>query len=334
MEDLVHAVSEQILQAGVLEDKKTKEERERLTREAAKVRSAIEKVKKDRARASKNFAVSQSDFLSALASGSSHRQSIFMACRMVMPRALPTEAGQLIRLDVGSPLRKALEDHFYETTAQQLSISPAAKTFASKFAQKPDWTITNVYSCINHELTRRYSEYRNAILTECHNVKFSTIPDMVNPRPCGNGEYLLYHGCQWEVVDQILTGGFRKEFARDRPLFGRKNYFADHSSKSACYVRSDNGDNDGTGTFRMIVARVFLGKCEPEIRGNHNSVAPSPGYHSNRAVLKASGGSVYYPEYMVADNDGARPEYVIEFTHNSGCMCSQCELRSRVIISK
>ena len=137
-----------------------------------------------------------------------------------------------------------------------------------------------------------------------------------------------YHGCSWDVLYKIVRDGFRKEYAKDRPLFGRKLYFADHSTKSACYARAErDGNNRGIGVFRIIVARVFLGRCEPEMRGNSGSVAPSPGYHSNRAVMRQHGGSVYFPEYMVSDNDAALPVAVIEYEHEAECKCSHCELR-------
>ena len=65
------------------------------------------------------------------------------------------------------------------------------------------------------------------------------------------------------------------------------------------------------------------------MRGNSASVAPSPGYHSNRAVMRQHGGSVYFPEYMVSDNDAALPVAVIEYEHEAECKCSQCELREK-----
>ena len=44
--------------------------------------------------------------------------------------------------------------------------------------------------------------------------------------PCGQGQYLLYHGCDWYNVEKIITDGFRKELSSEqrRSLFGKKVY--------------------------------------------------------------------------------------------------------------
>ena len=315
------------MKSGVLTDERTEHERSDLEAKIKHFKSEIARRKDQQSQTSEGILAARTEFKQLAELGRNTRYFIVQNFSCVtFPRPPVATCGEMVPMPFHSQLRHALADHFLQTTAQQLSTRAAQAS--GKFAQKPNWTVANVYSCFNYELVMRYRQYVDTVTAEFGNKNvFPPIEQMINSRPCGNGQYLLYHGCSWDVLPKILSGGFRKEYAKERPLFGRKIYFADHSSKSACYCRGEDGNNKGIGVFRLIVARVFLGRCEPEMRGNCNSVAPSPGYHSNRAVLKDHGGSVYFPEYMISDNDGAVPEAVIEFAHMPDCMCSQCELR-------
>jgi len=46
---------------------------------------------------------------------------------------------------------------------------------------------------------------------------------------------------------------------------------------------------------------------------------------SVRALTRASGGSVDYPEFMVYKSGQVLPEYLIRYKHQSDCKCTHCD---------
>ena len=240
-----------------------------------------------------------------------------------------TSTDSLIPLYDG-PLKNELIRHFVTAVDKQLSNHPRNKGVLNKpKCQRPIYKVVNVYKANPPAaLVQQFNAYcsaRSATLAQ------DIVPYVMNhPRKCGKGQFLLYHGCDWNVVDEIIQGGFRKEMSamNRKCLFGKKLYFADLSSKSGCYVRSNTGSNQGVGVFRMIVARVYLGKPFFTKKAMYDDTDDPAGYDSVAAITKDQGhGCVHYPEFMLGNNIGAMPEYVIEFEHEPTCRCSQCELR-------
>ena len=145
-----------------------------------------------------------------------------------------TSTDSLIPLYDG-PLKNELIRHFVTAVDKQLSNHPRNKGVLNKpKCQRPIYKVVNVYKANPPAaLVQQFNAYcsaRSATLAQ------DIVPYVMNhPRKCGKGQFLLYHGCDWNVVDEIIQGGFHKEMSamNRKCLFGKKLYFADLSSRAA-----------------------------------------------------------------------------------------------------
>lgn len=322
------AMATVVMERGFLcnEDRKkveaTKRNIDALRRQLAKLNARTEKV-----------IAAQQDFQNEFGKHVEYKTKqleMFQPVGSINPDFYDTESSDLLIPLYDSLVKEELIKHFHTAVDRQLSSLPSkANAPIRARAEIPKCEVLQVYkaNCPPH-LQKQYDSYVGQKL-----MKYTDCPhpsNMNHVRQCGRGQYLLYHGCDWYTVDKIITDGFRKELSSEmrRSLFGKKVYFADLSSKSGCYVRSDTGSNQGVGKYRMIVARVFIGKTYYTRRAMYDAVEDPDDHDSVTALTKElNGGCVHYPEYMIGNNLAAIPEYVIEFVHKDECRCSQCELR-------
>merc|ERR1712048_1761 len=126
-------------------------------------------------------------------------------------------------------------------------------------------------------------------------------------------EFLMFHGTKPEAADSIAQNHFSLAFACKTGLFGAGLYFAESSSKSDEYVKSDS-----EGRFPVVLCRVALGRINyvPHLdptkdpgREKLESSCLSGEYHSVLGDRKKAKGT--YREFVVYDHFQVYPHFIV-----------------------
>lgn len=137
-------------------------------------------------------------------------------------------------------------------------------------------------------------------------------------------EALLFHSARNETVPRICEHGFDAQRGGENTgaLFGVGTYFAHNASKSMIYAASRLAS-------RIIVARVLLGHTfyadapRPELKRPPID-ATGRQCNSLTALTRRENGCVDHSEYVVYKDSQAMPLAVIDFSHQTQCICHMC----------
>mmetsp|Transcript_168250 Transcript_168250/g.540539 ORF Transcript_168250/g.540539 Transcript_168250/m.540539 type:complete len:433 (+) Transcript_168250:1698-2996(+) len=152
-------------------------------------------------------------------------------------------------------------------------------------------------------------------------------------------EMLLWHGCNADGIEQIISNGFDPRLAgmATAAMFGQGVYFAEHSSKCDFYSKPDPHD-----VRRMLLVLVCLGnafrttasgkswtmppcsQCFKERRKECQCNPKGTDFDAVSAVTKEDGGKVDFPEHVIYSNSQALPIAEISYKHISQCRCKEC----------
>lgn len=136
----------------------------------------------------------------------------------------------------------------------------------------------------------------------------------------GSNEFLMFHGTKPEAANSIAKNHFDMAFACKTGLFGAGLYFAESSSKSDEYVKSDH-----VGWFPVVMCRVTLGRVnyiaspDPTTDPGRDKMEGSclrGDYHSVLGDRKKARGT--YREFIVYDHYQVYPHFIVWYSRLGG----------------
>ena len=157
-------------------------------------------------------------------------------------------------------------------------------------------------------------------------------------------EYLLFHGCPYQVADHVARHGLDPQRGGEvvGAVFGRGTYFAQNASKSdfyttcsECWSTSCQDCTHAEGERCLLIARVLLGESkivrQEHCRGIPRAPVRSDGlpYDSLTALTKADGGQVDHMEFVIFKEQLSLVQYLVYYRHKMTCECHNCRYRNR-----
>ena len=232
----------------------------------------------------------------------------------------------------------------------QESMTSHRKSFGSdERCPKPVVEVTKIEEVVN-PLKQRFYEAAQEEVGSRNPSGCGPLPDIGAPKyhhPIGHvdlNEYFLFHGTNYDNVDQIIEHGLDPQRGGDATgaLFGHGTYFAENASKSDFYTTcaqcaatppADGKCHHPTGIRCMIVAQVLLGKTCPvtdpdrnRMRARDREDGKGP-YDSHTALKRADGGCVDHMEFIIFKEQRALVRFVIFYKHKETCQCKDCLFR-------
>lgn len=254
--------------------------------------------------------------------------------------SLPSEhAYERILLNNDDPRRLWLEDYF------QSALKPHRRTYtSSEWCPQPLVNVVKVYEVRNGAINAQYLQELKQVAAARpgHRQKAPELEQAICLRTHFSGpklnEALLFHGCKWETVFQILREGFDSRLGGTNvgAAFGIGTYFSTVSSKADLYSQrwedwqQRPSNCDVPPELRcMICARVVLGEIYETRRSDSTLRRPPIGRDHIRCdsvlgVPRERGGCVDYDEFVVYKPGQAVPQFVIEYAHVPECECRFC----------
>ena len=132
-----------------------------------------------------------------------------------------------------------------------------------------------------------------------------------------NEVFLMHHGTSVDAVERIVHDGFNERVGNLYGLFGAGVYFAERASKAEQYART----TDASGLYRMVVARVLLGRTQESGACSNARLSPlligGSGERADALIGRSNASSTSFREFVVYDGALAYPEFVVHFERNS-----------------